>query len=333
MRTRISTICILAALLFSGCAKEPAGTPDVPDTPTVGRHLRFSGSVGNDNATTRASWTDNNDGKLTFAWDYSDLDATTSELKMAFIKDGVCLNTVKGNRVADMKILQHTDDEKATDKHWAEFEGTTLRFTIIAQDPTGAEEQGKYRHFTYEIKGETFKNVAGSYDWIPGDLYTFHLYLDDVLRVPEVTVNDWIETDIDGGVAEQETRTIWNGKIVGTEDVPATMSVFVTGGSDTKYNAINVKWEHDGTGWMGASTILYEGVASLQQIYACSPYTEDGRVFRTTVSLAKVENKLASGKQYNIALQVGQDKVTLTPAGTSTDFPGGWNNDSEVDLN
>ena len=97
-----------------------------------------------------------------------------------------------------------------------------------------------------------------------------------MLRVPEVTVNDWIETDIDGGVAEQETRTIWNGKLVGTEDVPATMSVFVTGGSKDKYNATNAKWTHEGYGWTGASTILYEGVASLQQIYACSPYTEDG---------------------------------------------------------
>ncbi len=378
MRT-IRKIFILAAVagLFAACQQDDI-EPDVPDTPTVGRHLRFSGSAGNDNAATRASWEDRNNGKLTFAWDYSASDATTSELKMAFIRNGVCLSTVKGNRVADMKILQHTDEEKSTNKHWAEFEdiegfdpempdseydghtvhaitpihatngsdvnvddngtftatlnmpttftqsgennlehlsdylymyaesvlangtasltfdhlaayvrfkvynwrgvpatlygvklevvdadgntdtasgvqadyaddgfvytpatagqgvqvditdgsiatdgsiflyapvfpvgsensfeGKTLRFTIIAQDPTGAAEQGKYEYFTYELKGETFKSVTGSYDWIPGDLYTFHLYLDDVLKVPEVTVNDWIETDIDGGVAEE----------------------------------------------------------------------------------------------------------------------------------
>lgn len=37
----------------------------------------------------------------------------------------------------------------------------------------------------------------------------------------------------------------------------------------------------------------------------------DGRVFTTTVSLAGVENKLEAGIQYNVALQVGQDTVTL----------------------
>ena len=79
-----------------------------------------------------------------------------------------------------------------------------LRFTIIAQDPTGAAEEGEYEYFTYELESTAFKNVTGSYDWKRGNLYTFHLYLDDVLRVPEVTVNDWIETDIDGGEAEEE---------------------------------------------------------------------------------------------------------------------------------
>ena len=39
------------------------------------------------------------------------------------------------------------------------------------------------------------------------------------------------------------------------------------------------------------------------------------------------------GTHYTFDLKVGKDKVILTPAGTSTDFPGGWINDSEVDLN
>ena len=48
----------------------------------------------------------------------------------------------------------------------------------------------------------------------------------------------------------------------------------------------------------------------------CASFTvtvtmEDGRVFTTTVSLATVDNKLEAGTQYNIALQVGQDKVNL----------------------
>ena len=38
---------------------------------------------------------------------------------------------------------------------------------------------------------------------------------------------------------------------------------------------------------------------------------EDARVFKTTINLATVENMLEAGVQYNIALQIGQDKVTL----------------------
>ena len=41
---------------------------------------------------------------------------------------------------------------------------------------------------------------------------------------------------------------------------------------------------------------------------------------------------LDEGTHYTFYLKVGKDKVTLTPTTTDTDFPGGWNNDSEVDL-
>jgi len=38
---------------------------------------------------------------------------------------------------------------------------------------------------------------------------------------------------------------------------------------------------------------------------------DDARVFKTTINLATVGNKLEAGTQYNIALQIGQGKVTL----------------------
>ena len=38
---------------------------------------------------------------------------------------------------------------------------------------------------------------------------------------------------------------------------------------------------------------------------------DDARVFKTTINLATVENMLEAGVQYNIKLQIGQDKVTL----------------------
>ncbi len=71
-------------------------------------------------------------------------------------------------------------------------------------------------------------------------------------------------------------RAITDGKLVGTATDPATMSVFVTDGSlDDKYNATNMKWEHNGTGWTSDKTVLFAGVNSKQKISACSPYTAD----------------------------------------------------------
>ena len=48
---------------------------------------------------------------------------------------------------------------------------------------------------------------------------------------------------------------------------------------------------------------------------------------------ANPNGSFVAGTHYTFDLKVGKDKVTLTPTTTDTDFPGGWNNDSEVDLN
>ena len=53
---------------------------------------------------------------------------------------------------------------------------------------------------------------------------------------------------------------------------------------------------------------------------------ESGRVFSANISLANVDNKLEGGTQYTIALQIGQDKVTLgeiTAASWGTPVDGG----------
>ena len=121
----ISKIFILAAVagLFASCQQDDI-VPDTPDAPTEGYHLTFDGGVGIETGT-RASWNDDNgSGNLIFQWDYTpDPDnATESELKMAFVKDGLWLPSEGNNYVTDVKILEHTDPAKAEDKHWAKFE-------------------------------------------------------------------------------------------------------------------------------------------------------------------------------------------------------------------
>ena len=93
-------------------------------------------------------------------------------------------------------------------------------------------------------------------------------------NIPVDETKDTPITIASAGVAELTTRVITDDKLVGiTDGEPATMSVFITGGSETKYNATNAKWEHDGTSWDSETDVFFEGRNSVQKIYACSPYT------------------------------------------------------------
>ena len=61
----------------------------------------------------------------------------------------------------------------------------------------------------------------------------------------DFTVDNFKDTPLaisSAGVAELTTRAIADGKLVGTAEENATMSIFITGGSEAKYNATNVKW-------------------------------------------------------------------------------------------
>ena len=88
------------------------------------------------------------------------------------------------------------------------------------------------------------------------------------------------------GVAELTTRVITEeGHLIGAVDENASMSVFVTGGSNAKYNADNVKWVHDGECWRANSQTLFEGTNSKQKICALSPYVEDNAIVDGIVTI------------------------------------------------
>ena len=78
---------------------------------------------------------------------------------------------------------------------------------------------------------------------------------------------------------------------------------------------------------------------TIQAIVIPCTYPEGQLLMKISVNGDELQVKMpeaktfVEGTHYTFDLKVGKDKVTLTPAGTSTDFPGGWNNDSEVDLN
>ena len=83
----------------------------------------------------------------------------------------------------------------------------------------------------------------------------------------------------------------------------------------------------------------YENVVARKFTAIVSPdaYSAGDDFIRINVEgeqlIAKMKEDIAfaEGTHYTFDLKVGKDKVTLTPTTTDTDFPGGWNN--EEDLN
>ena len=94
------------------------------------------------------------------------------------------------------------------------------------------------------------------------------------------------------GVAELMTRTITDGRLVGMENEPVEIGVFITDGSADIYNYLNVKYTHSGASWDG-DMMLYEGVGSAQNIYAYYPYAE-GTTGTITVNASEQKDYLVA---------------------------------------
>ena len=105
----------------------------------------------------------------------------------------------------------------------------------------------------------------------------------------------------------------------------------------------DIAWEEGYDIWVKAykheELDAYENVVARKFTAIVSPdaYSAGDDFIRINVEgeqlIAKMKEDItfAEGKHYTFDLKVGKDKVTLTPTNTDTDFPGGW--DNEEDLN
>lgn len=78
------------------------------------------------------------------------------------------------------------------------LEGKTLQFTLQANDIVTGEEKVEYLTLD-NITAEAFYKATGSYNWKAGDLYTFHIYLDDAIKeitIESVSIKEWVNEDL-----------------------------------------------------------------------------------------------------------------------------------------
>ena len=83
----------------------------------------------------------------------------------------------------------------------APLEGKKIRFTIDASNPDN-------EYLSFELDAETLANANhGEYNWVGGKSYTIRMSLNDVLTFEEISVADWTEMEVGGGVAEEIPNT------------------------------------------------------------------------------------------------------------------------------
>ena len=114
-------------------------------------------------------------------------------------------------------------------------------------------------------------------------------------------------------------QAVTNGELVGSEESPVSISVFVTGSTADRYNVHNAKWTHDGTGWTGEDAILWDSQATSQTISACYPYRADVTNGAITVNAAEQVDYLVAtatpvtAEDIRLTMTHAMAKLVLTP--------------------
>lgn len=80
------------------------------------------------------------------------------------------------------------------------LQGGTIQFTIEANDIVSGEKKVQYLTSELDhISAEKFYQATQSYNWKAGDLYTFHIYLDDAIEkitMSSVSIKEWDDEDL-----------------------------------------------------------------------------------------------------------------------------------------
>ena len=200
------------------------------------------------------------------------------------------------------------DKYNATNMHWQHdgdhwdctrtvlFEGASSQQKIYACSP-----------FFFDSTGSIAVNASEQTDWLVAtatDLTSSVVNLTMTHALTKLVLKPTFGTEL-------TSQTITSVKVEGMY-ASGTLNVFDNTWSDLP--------EANTTLAMANNELLVIPMESCTSL----PITitmEDARVFKTTINLATVGNKLEAGTQYNIALQIGQDKVTL---GSITASPWGY---------
>ena len=237
--------------------------------------------------------------------------AGVAELTTRVITEDNKLEGIMNEESAHMGVFVtegSADKYNATNMHWQhDGDHWDCTRTVLFEGASSQQKIYAYSPFFFDSTGSIAVNASEQTDWLVA------------------TATDLTSSVVNLTMTHALTKLVLKPTF-GTELTSQTITSVEVGGmyASGTLNVSDNSWsnlpEANTTLEMKNNELLVIPMASCTS-FPIVITMSDGRKFTADISLAGVNNKLASGYRYNIALQVGQDKVTL---GSITASPWGY---------
>ena len=237
--------------------------------------------------------------------------AGVAELTTRVITDDNKLEGIMNEESAHMGVFVtggSADKYNATNMHWQhDGDHWDCTKTVLFEGASSTQKIYAYSPFFFDSTGSIAVNASEQTDWLVAtatDLTSSVVNLTMTHALAKLVLKPTFGTEL-------TSQTITSVKVEG---------MYASGTLNVSDNTWSDLPEANTILAMANNELLVIPMESCTSL----PITitmEDARVFKTTINLATVYNKLEAGTQYNIALQIGQDKVTL---GEITASPWGY---------
>ena len=227
--------------------------------------------------------------------------AGVAELTTRVITDDNKLEGIMNEESAHMGVFVtggSADKYNATNMHWQhDGDHWDCTKTVLFEGASSQQKIYAYSPFFFDSTGSIAVNASEQTDWLVAtatDLTSSVVNLTMTHALTKLVLKPTFGTEL-------TSQTITSVKVEG---------MYASGTLNVSDNTWSDLPEANTILAMANNELLVIPMAQCTSL----PITitmEDARVFKTTINLATVDNKLEAGVQYNIALQIGQDKVTL----------------------
>ena len=237
--------------------------------------------------------------------------AGVAELTTRVITDDNKLEGIMNEESAHMGVFVtggSADKYNATNMHWQhDGDHWDCTKTVLFEGASSQQKIYAYSPFFFDSTGSIAVNASEQTDWLVAtatDLTSSVVNLTMTHALTKLVLKPTFGTEL-------TSQTITSVKVEG---------MYASGTLNVSDNTWSDLPEANTILAMANNELLVIPMESCTSL----PITitmEDARVFKTTINLATVENMLEAGVQYNLHIQVGQDKVTL---GSITASPWGY---------